>query len=323
MAMFKEEELYFYSDVLFKFALSKEYPECLKIRRFIIKEVTGIIEKNLVVKNPVISPRAINDKENIFDTLVEGDEALYMIEMQGSKLDDDHNTRYHHYGNSVRAEMVHRGEHYNEIKPAHMILFALDYQEGTNKLIVERDIYYTDTNLRVKHHLGRFFIVQIPYIDVIKEQKEVLTEFEGLVYYIYHNDTEDIDYDNKERMVDMFKRLRSIFVKENPQEAWDALARHAMYIDYDKAKERAEQWGVERGREEGIIQGKTEGIQEGIQQGELKVQRGITINLFKRRYPTHDSSFLDKLTFKQYRTVYDMLLDDKSISEIQSVLQYA
>ena len=81
----------------------------------------------------------------------------------------------------------------------------------------------------------------------------------------------------------MFKRLRSIFVKENPQEAWDALARHAMYIDYDKAKERAEQRGIERGREE----------------GELSNQRGITINLFKRRYPTHDSSFLDKLSFKQ------------------------
>ena len=80
-----------------------------------------------------------------------------------------------------------------------------------------------------------------------------------------------------------------------------------MYIDYDKAKERAEQRGIERGREE----------------GELSNQRGITINLFKRRYPTHDSSFLDKLSFKQYQTVYDMLLDNKSISEIQSVIQYA
>ena len=158
----------------------------------------------------------------------------------------------------------------------------------------------------MKHHLGRFFIVQIPYIDVIKEQKEVLTEFEGLVYYIYHNHTDDIDCDHKEGMVDMFKRLRSIFVKENPQEAWDALARHAMYIDYDKAKERAEQ----RGRE------------EGIQQGELSKQRGITINLFKRRYPSLDSSFLDKLTFIQYQTVYDMLMDEKSVDEIQSVLQY-
>lgn len=306
MAEFKEENLFFYSDVLFKFALSKEYPECLKIRRFIIKEVTGIDEKNLVVRNPVVSPRAINDKENIFDTLVEGDEALYMIEMQGSQLNDDLNTRYHHYGNSVRAEMVHRGEHYKEIKPAHMILFALDYQEGTNKLIVERDLYYVDTNTRVKHYLGRFFIVQIPYIDVIKEQKEFLTEFEGLVYYIYHNHTKHIDYDKKEGMVEMFKRLRSIFVRENPQEVWDTLARQTYRIDYDKM----------------LVNEKERGREEGIEQGELRVQKGITINLFKRRYPTQDSTFLDKLTFQQYQTIYDMLLDDKSISEIQSILQY-
>ena len=105
----------------------------------------------------------------------------------------------------------------------------------------------------------------------------------------------------------MFKRLRSIFVKENPQEAWDALARHAMYIDYDKAKERAEQRGVERGREEGV----------------LETQKSLTLNVFKRKYPSQDSSFLDKLTLVQYKTVFNMLMDDKSIDEIQSVLQYA
>ena len=109
----------------------------------------------------------------------------------------------------------------------------------------------------------------------------------------------------------MFKRLRSIFVRDNPQAAWDALARHAMYIDYDKAKERAEQ----RGREEGLIQGKTEGV--------LETQKALTLNVFKRKYPSQDSSFLDKLTLVQYKTVFNMLMDDKSIDEIQGVLQYA
>lgn len=315
MAYFDEEKLYYYSDVLIKFALTKNYPECSKLRRFFIKNVTGNDEKNLVVKNPVISPRAINEKESIFDTLIEGDKALYMIEMQGSSLNDDHNTRYHHYGNSIRAEMVHRGQHYSQIKPAHMILFALDYQEGTNQLIVERDLYYTDTDIRVKHHLGRFFIVQIPYIDVIKEQKEELTEFEAVIYYIYHNHTEDIQCNSEEGIVEMLKRLRSLFVRENPQEVWDVLARQTYRIDYDQMLINEKARGVEQGRREGI--------EQGFEQGELKVQKGITINLFKRRYPSLDSSFLDKLTFKQYQAVYDMLMDEKSVDEIQSMLQYA
>ena len=117
----------------------------------------------------------------------------------------------------------------------------------------------------------------------------------------------------------MFERLKSIFVKENPQEAWDALARHAMYIDYDKAKERAEQ----RGREEGIEQGIMQGIIQGKAEGVLETQKALTLNVFKRKYPSQDSSFLDKLTLVQYKTVFNMLMDDKSIDEIQSVLQYA
>ena len=37
----------------------------------------------------------------------------------------------------------------------------------------------------------------------------------------------------------------------------------------------------------------------------------------KRKYPQKDCSFLEKLTSTQYEIVINMLLDDKSVEEIQ------
>lgn len=307
-------------DALFKNVVGKETLESTKIRSFFIESITGIHEEKFIVKNPDMFPQFFDGKEVIFDSFFEGEHGLYIIDMQKGKLTKRLITRFHYYKNVACTDMLSRGEDYSKIKPVYMIVFTLSYKEGSEKLILEQDLYYTDTHERVEHYLGSFFIVQIPYIDKVAKQKNnQLTEFEASVYYMLHSHTNEIYWKQEKGVVEMLEMIRNRFFRVDLGEKLAMMV--SDFPDTDGDDDRIPLQEVEEIRRKSIAQGIQEGIEQGKAEGILENQRDLSISIFKRKYPQKDCSFLEKMTSAQYEIVINMLLDDKSVEEIRDKLK--
>ena len=55
-------------------------------------------------------------------------------------------------------------------------------------------------------------------------------------------------------------------------------------------------------------------------EGSNDKQKEMTLQLLKKNFPQEDLSCFNELPFEQYETIFNMLMDDKSFDEIQSVL---
>ena len=266
-------------DALFKNVVGKETKESTEIRSFFIESITGIHEEKFVIKNPDMIPRFFDGKEVVFDSFFEGEHGLYIIDMQKGKITKRLITRFHYYKNVACTDMLGRGEDYSKIKPVYMIVFTLSYKEGSEKLILEQDLYYTDTHERVEHYLGSFFIVQIPYIDKVAKQKNnQLTEFEASVYYMLHSHTNEIHWKKERGVVEMLEMIRNRFFKVDFGEKLAMMMSEIPNIDSDD-EDKISLQEAEKIRKESIAQGIVQGKAEGV----LEQQKNFSISLFKRK----------------------------------------
>ena len=76
----------FSNDLFFKYLLSRDTFESKKIRKFIVKSVTGLDCQQMIVKNPEINQNTVLAKNIILD-----------IEMQMAGSSNSESTRFHYY----------------------------------------------------------------------------------------------------------------------------------------------------------------------------------------------------------------------------------
>ena len=77
----------------------------------------------------------------------------------------------------------------------------------------------------------------------------------------------------------------------------------------------------ENGKEEGVEQGLEMGIKQGVMQGIIEKSKEKTKQLFNKYYPKEDDSILENLNNEQYDKIFEMILDNRSISEIKGFLK--
>ena len=69
-------------------------------------------------------------------------------------------------------------------------------------------------------------------------------------------------------------------------------------------------------REEGRAEGEKSGLAEGV----YNTKKEMTISTFKVKYPNFDFTLLEDLTLEQYKAIFVLLINDKSLEEIQKIL---
>ena len=129
----------------------------------------------------------------------------------------------------------------------------------------------------------------------------------------------------KERgVIEMLKMIRDRFFKVDLGEKIAMIMSEIPDIDSDD-EDKISLQEIEKIRKESIAQGIQEGMEKGLEkgivQGILEHQRNFSISIFKRKYPQKECPFLENLTSEQYEIVINMLLDDKSIEEINKAIQ--
>ena len=76
----------------------------------------------------------------------------------------------------------------------------------------------------------------------------------------------------------------------------------------------------EEGRKEGIKIGKARAEERGYAEGVYNTQKEMTIYAFKVKHPDFDFTLLEDLTLEQYKAIFVLLINDKSLEEIQEIL---
>ena len=111
----------FSNDLFFKYLLSRDTFESKKIRKFIVKSVTGLDCQQMIVKNPEINQNTVLAKNIILD-----------IEMQMAGSSNSESTRFQFYGVRLLVEQIDTGEKYHQLRPVYQIIFI---KEDDDRLI--------------------------------------------------------------------------------------------------------------------------------------------------------------------------------------------
>ena len=164
-----------------------ERPEYLHILKVIIKATIGIDFKKTEVINPKLIPDIANERMNTVDVLLLLEDKIDVnIEMQNSKLTDEHDYRFQTYIYKIAAYILAKSKTAID-SPCFQIVLINDIDKRNPSLIrrlkIVDDKYYAQPNMIVQ----RLF-VHIPYIQNRSKTKSVTNfyEFELMNYYFYY-----------------------------------------------------------------------------------------------------------------------------------------
>ena len=303
----------FMNDVLFKYCIGKDNASSQALRNFIIRNVLHREDNDLRVLNPELIPEMLKQKNVILDILLEGDTIKVGIDMQATSMNVYLYKRFQQYLARLCSDQLSAGEKYNEIKPSCMIVFVKDRQEGTSSLIIEYVMSDEADHVEISYALQRLYFIQLPYIEEIVKKKEVLSEFEALIYLIYRNEIEGIKYEEEEGIIKMMKEKKEHFVKEEPALYSEAQQRTYFTIDYDQMLKEAKKEYQERGLEQGLEQG----LEEGIEQGRTEATKRFAILQIQAKYHEDTSSWIERYTLEQLERLLTLCFEDLSYEELK------
>ena len=299
----KMHHIDFKRDISFKFLFNDDQDkDVVYLLKLIIESVFHIKCKTLSIMNPILTPEGFTDKQMTLDILVQTDTGeIVNVEMQNSNFNQNHYQRIQMYGSkTLLTENIRGSKNYTDnVHKIYQIIFIDDCDKRNRDLI---DIYRSMNKhgQEENHSLVTRAYVQLPVInDIVKEKGiEFLNDFEQLVY-IFKNTLDDAIMSVEEsRVIRTMKRIEKAFTKEGLEE----LA------------------AFKRELNESIIysEGKDEGLQEGLQKGSYNNQKETTFKLLKKNFPQEDLSCFKELSYAQYKTIFDMLVEDKEFSEIKA-----
>ncbi|OUQ09089.1 hypothetical protein B5E92_01530 [Erysipelatoclostridium sp. An15] len=313
----------FKSDVLFKYSLANDQDhDSLYLLKLFIEGILNIQCQDIKVLNPDLNRNHVEDKDMILDirvTVASGEQID--IEMQKSSFSVSQRHRFQLYGAKMLTYQEKKGNKYQFIIPVYQIIFINDIDSDNLQLYDTYQSRNKEGKLEKNNLMNRVY-VQVPYINVIKQYKELdkFSELELAIYILANGITDDIMKLKESKVIEIMKDKMERFNQDDELRlaAYNRelnIYAHEMELEENYQNGKAE--GKAEGREEGIGIGK----EEGIKIGKKEEKKNLTNQLFKSKYPNEDSSILNDLEIEVYDLIFKMLLEDQSLEKIKNVIK--
>lgn len=278
----------FNNDLFFKYLLSRDTVESKMLRKYIVKLVTNIDCKKMIVKNPEINQNTVLSKNIILDIYaVDQTGRVIDIEMQMAGSSNSETARFQFYGARLLVEQLDTGEKYNKLRPVYQIIFIND---DDNCLI--RDYAFRDSEGKVENgNLNYRYFIKMKHIDKILTEKEVkeLNDLERLCYLFIKNEYTDIIRERREDIIGMVIKMYDKFRNNEPM--WSLANQLAL------ARIRTESFKDEY---------HSKGLEEGIEMG----KKEMFIELVEGRYHQDCSKWIEGLSEKQLKLINKYIFEE-------------
>ena len=308
----------FSNDLFFKYLLSRDTFESKKIRKFIVKSVTGLDCQQMIVKNPEINQNTVLAKNIILDICAVDEKGRIIdIEMQMAGSSNSESTRFQFYGARLLVEQIDTGEKYHQLRPVYQIIFI---NEDDDRLIKEY-AFRDDQGEVEKSNLNYRYFIKMKHIDKIVKEKGIagLNDLERLCYLFIKNEYPDIMKEREEDIVEMVIKMYDKFRSNEPiwslanQLALAKLRTESLEMEREEKTAKRIEEGIKKGIEQGIAQGVEQGIEIGRKQEkeeEIERNRNNCIELLKGRYQKDCSKWVENLSERQIELIYKYIFEE-------------
>ena len=281
----------FSNDLFFKYLLSRDTLESIKLRKFIVKSVTHLDCQQMIVKNPEINQNTVLAKNIILDICAVDEKGRIIdIEMQMAGNSNSESTRFQFYGARLLVEQIDTGEKYHQLRPVYQIIFI---NEDDDRLI--KDYAFRDDQGELeKENLNYRYFIKMRHIDKIIKEKGIagLNDLERLCYLFIKNEYTAIMKEREEDIVEMVIKMYDKFRSNEP--IWSLANQLAL------AKLRTE--SLEMEREEKTAKRIEEGIKQGIEQ--------TCIKMIKKQYHQDCQEWVEGLSEKQLEKIIELIFEE-------------
>ncbi len=270
--------------------------------KLFIEGILNIQCQDIKVLNPDLSRDHVEDKDMILDirvTVASGEQID--IEMQNSSFSVSQRHRFQLYGAKMLTYQEKKGNKYQFINPVYQIIFINDIDSDNLQLYDTYQSRNKEGKLEKNNLMNRVY-VQVPYINVIKQYKELdeFSELELAIYIFANGITDDIMKLKESKVIGIMKDKMERFNQDDELR----LAAYNRELNI---------YAHEMELEESYQNGKEEGI--------LLEKKNLTLQLFKSKYPDEDDNFLSNLEAKEYDKIFKMLLENQSLETIKKVIK--
>ena len=168
---------------------------------------------------------------------------------------------------------------------------GINYQLANNLKLYDKYESRNEEGKVEQYNLITRVYVQMPYINIIKKQKELkeFSELEKGIYIFENGLTDDIMALKGHKVIEVMKNKIDKFNKD--EELRD--------MAYKRSLNR---WANEQDKQDMYEKGKEKGI--------IEKNREKTKQLFKKYYPDENPDILDNLNNEQYDKIFEMILDN-------------
>ena len=320
----------FNNDLFFKYLLSRDTLESIKLRKFIVKSVTHLDCQQMIVKNPEINQNTVLAKNIILDICAVDEKGRIIdIEMQMAGNSNSESTRFQFYGARLLVEQIDTGEKYHQLRPVYQIIFI---NEDDDRLI--KDYAFRDDQGELeKENLNYRYFIKMRHIDKIIKEKgiEGLNDLERLCYLFIKNEYTAIMKEREEDIVEMVIKMYDKFRSNEPiwslanQLALAKLRTESLEMEREEKTAKRIEEGIKKGIEQGIEQGIAQGVEQGIEIGreegigigrkqekeeEIKRNKNNCIELLKGRYQKDCSKWVEGLNEEQIELIYKYIFEE-------------
>ncbi|MEI3326777.1 MAG: PD-(D/E)XK nuclease family transposase [Thomasclavelia sp.] len=313
----------FSNDLFFKYLLSRDTLESIKLRKFIVKSVTHLDCQQMIVKNPEINQNTVLAKNIILDICAVDEKGRIIdIEMQMAGNSNSESTRFQFYGARLLVEQIDTGEKYHQLRPVYQIIFI---NEDDDRLI--KDYAFRDDQGELeKENLNYRYFIKMRHIDKIIKEKGIagLNDLERLCYLFIKNEYTAIMKEREEDIVEMVIKMYDKFRSNEPiwslanQLALAKLRTESLEMEREeKTAKRIEEGikkgieqGIEIGREEGVEQGIEIGREKGVEIGKKEALKQTCIKMIKKQYHQDCHKWVESLSEKQIELIYEYIFEE-------------
>lgn len=245
----------------------------------------------LVVRNPLIDPRAADVKGMALDIRAEATDGTHLnIEMQMTS--HKHFLRRSlFYWATLYQEQLGRGDAYHELRPTIAINLCNFTLSPDAELLALYEAHDQRRGLALSDHF-RIVAVELPkwqrakvpaplqaWLDLLMLGESDVpfsaSDQDSVIREVLHM-LDDLSQDREARAIAFRRRLW-----EMDQRVLREVGREE---GFEEGYEEGKQQGFQKGREEGREEGRQEGLDQGITNGKTLEARSIFIRLFERRF---------------------------------------
>ncbi|MEI3327374.1 MAG: PD-(D/E)XK nuclease family transposase [Thomasclavelia sp.] len=301
----------FSNDLFFKYLLSRDTLESIKLRKFIVKSVTHLDCQQMIVKNPEINQNTVLAKNIILDICAVDEKGRIIdIEMQMAGNSNSESTRFQFYGARLLVEQIDTGEKYHQLRPVYQIIFINEDDDHLIKDYAFRD----DQGELEKENLNYRYFIKMRHIDKIIKEKGIagLNDLERLCYLFIKNEYTAIMKEREEDIVEMVIKMYDKFRSNEP--IWSlanqlALAKlRTESLEMEREEKTAKR--IEEGIKKGIEQGVEIGREEGVEIGKKETLRQTCIKMIKKQYHQDCQEWIESLTGKQLEEIIELIFEE-------------